>query len=332
VLARSGVNGTIESVMGQHISGIPFRGPQAASGVQPIAYLLVAVAASAIAIWGSVVHSDSASFRPPSSIAAPAGAPVQAGASVPGAGSASPLRHAPAPVSASVSVPTPTATARATIATGAYTISYGFDGGAGNLGQGLGSAPRLKPVGANGGALRTTTHAGGDAIGFPGLCATPGAASCARAILETSGDVSALNPGSRDIRFGADIKLPRDETSDGENVVQKGFATGGSEYKLQVDGVAGMPSCALVGVSSPTIYLAKSSVSIDDGEWHAVTCGLHAGVLSITVDGIVRGKRNVPKSLIVSNSDELRIGGKGTSTNNDQFDGELDDVWVTIGS
>jgi hypothetical protein len=31
------------------------------------------------------------------------------------------------------------------------------------------------------------------------------------------------------------------------------------------------------------------------------------------------------------NDDPLRIGGKGTSANNDQFHGALDDIFVSIG-
>ncbi|HEY2794038.1 MAG TPA: LamG-like jellyroll fold domain-containing protein, partial [Micromonosporaceae bacterium] len=81
----------------------------------------------------------------------------------------------------------------------------------------------------------------------------------------------------------------------------------------------------------PTIYLAKSSVAIDDGAWHTVTCDLRDGKLSITVDGTLRGEHAVPKTVSVSNSDEVRIGGKGTSPNNDQFNGELDDIWITVG-
>ena len=62
-----------------------------------------------------------------------------------------------------------------------------------------------------------------------------------------------------------------------------------------------------------------------------VACDLHNGVLSVTVDGATRGTAKVPKSTTIRNGDALRIGGKGKSANNDQFSGELDNVWVTIG-
>ena len=121
------------------------------------------------------------------------------------------------------------------------------------------------------------------------------------------------------------------QTSDGENVVQKGYATGGSEYKLQVDGHAGRPSCAVVGTASAQIFLARSSVSIDDGSWHTVS------VRSARRSAFHHRRRHrpgtaaVPASTTISNDDGLRIGGKGKSANNDQFSGELDNVWVTVG-
>ena len=212
-------------------------------------------------------------------------------------------------------------------------MRYTFDGGStSHLSRGAVGNPKLSVLAANGGSLRTVTHGGGAAIGFPARCDNPGAAACARAILQTSGNLDKLNPGRQRIRFGADIRMSGAQTSDGENVVQKGYSTGGSEYKLQVDGDAGRPSCAVVGTASARIFLARSSVSIDDGNWHTVACDLHGGVLSITVDGSVRGTVAVPTTTTISNEDGLRIGGKGKSPNNDQFSGELDNVWVTVGS
>ncbi len=225
-----------------------------------------------------------------------------------------PLATSARPTTKPTTKPTPV-TKHSPATSTAYSVTYGFNRGADDLAAGLHGSPPLSVKSAAGGTLRTTKHGTGDAIGFPALCAHPESASCPRVILETNGDVSHLNPGSGRIRCGATVKMRSDQASDGQNIVQKG-----------------LPSCAVVGVSSSTIYLAKSSVAIDDGAWHSISCDLHGGVLSITVDGTVRGKRNVPNALVVSNSDELRIGGKGTSTNNDQFNGELDDAWVTVGS
>jgi Concanavalin A-like lectin/glucanases superfamily len=307
--------------MGQHTSGIPFTRTRGSmqGGIRPIAYVLTAAAASVVAMWGTLAHLGTGGLDFSSSLAMPIAAPAVA--------------DPPSPLITPVHRPTAAATATARRAAAvtrtSYTVMYGFDGGIAHLGAGARGVPELMSSDVNGGALRTVTHGSGDAIGFPARCAD---ADCPRAILETVGDVDKLNPGEHRVSFGATIRMSHDQTSDGANVLQKGFATGGSEYKLQVDGVEGKPSCAVVGSDGPTIYVAKASVAIDDGEWHVVSCDLEGRALSLTVDGVARGSRKLPRPMNITNSDELRIGGKGTSTNNDQFNGELDDVWVTVGS
>jgi hypothetical protein len=271
--------------MGHHTSGVPHVRPRSTTpaGVNPLAFALTIVAVGAIAFWGSHFHTGGVDdrLRFQDSLALPPAVQVAAGIQAP------PVRTtAPKPAA-----PKPSAHASPSSPSDAYTISYGFDRGAANLNAALHDAPRLVVRSTNGGAIRTTKHAGGAAIGFPPVCAHPGTASCKRVVLETAGNGARLNPGSRRVQFGATLRMRADQTSDGENIVQKGFASGGS-----------------------------------------VRCDLHAGALSITVDGTVRGRASVPATLVVSNSDQLRIGGKGTSANNDEFDGDLDDVWVTIGS
>jgi hypothetical protein len=324
--------------MGQHTDGLPSIRRRGAlqSGVRPAAYVLSAASAVVVAIWGTVAHYGAGGLHVSPALAMPID--VAAAAAAPGPTAAAVRAIAPRTKSR------PTATATATSAPHAaathtakpsaidYTVLYTFDdGAAGHLSQGASANPKLSVLSANGGALRTVKHGGGSAIGFPPRCADPGGTACVRVILQTSGNVDALNPGRQRVRFGADIRMSGAQTSDGENVVQKGYATGGSEYKLQVDGEAGRPSCAVVGTASARIFLARSSVSIADGGWHTVSCDLHGGVLSVTVDGTVRGTVAVPKSTTISNDDGLRIGGKGKSANNDQFSGELDNVWVTVG-
>ncbi|HEY2792336.1 MAG TPA: LamG-like jellyroll fold domain-containing protein [Micromonosporaceae bacterium] len=306
--------------MGDHTNGQSYatRGRGAfQGGVRPLAYVLTAAVAIAVAVVGSHTYEHGlGGFGVSPALAMPLDAPAAA---------ALPATTATPMTVSAIAQPRATATTAAD-----YAVRYTFDGGAANLNAGR-SGPLLTTLSANNGALRTTKHAGGDAIGFPATCAEPGTATCARAIIESTGDVSDLNPGRQRIRFGADIRMRRVQTSDGENVVQKGYATGGSEYKLQVDGGAGKPSCAVVGTTSAKIYLARSSERVDDGDWHTVSCDLHGGRLRIIVDGTVRGHVPVPTSLTISNGDALRIGGKGKSPNNDQFSGELDNVWVTVG-
>lgn len=235
----------------------------------------------------------------------------------------------PASASGPADVQAVPATAVVTASSGPYHIAYSFNDGPAAL---VVASPPLTVATAAGGALSFVPRGAGLAVEFPALCPVPLASTCPRAIMETAAYLDALNPGTGPISFGATVRLAPGQTSTGENLVQKGFSTtGGSQYKLQIDGYAGQPSCAVVGVASATIYLVKSPTSVADGQWHRISCVLAGGGLAIRVDGATRGWRAVPVTLRIANNDPLRIGGKGTSPNNDQFDGEIDNVWVTVG-
>ncbi|HEX9999752.1 MAG TPA: LamG-like jellyroll fold domain-containing protein, partial [Actinoplanes sp.] len=185
----------------------------------------------------------------------------------------------------------------------------------------------LTPISWNGGSLTTVAHGTGRALAFPPPCKTE---PCPRIALRTTtgGD---LNPGTKPLRYGASVRLAADETSAGENVLQKGFSTQGSQFKLQIDGLAGHPSCVLVGDRSPQIHLAVSSVGVADNRWHTLECRRAGARLAIRVDGVRRGSTVVPADLAVRNRIPFSVGGKGSFTDNDQFQGTLDDVWVKIG-
>jgi hypothetical protein len=198
-------------------------------------------------------------------------------------------------------------------------VRYGFEG--------EGHRP-LRVQSAAGGAVQTEPHGGGLAVRFPPPCPVYRDRTCPRVILETT---FATNPGAAPLRFGAAVRLAANETGDGENVLQKGFAHGHSQFKLQIDGAGGQPSCVLVGTSSPRIHVVTAGVSVADGQWHTVECAREGPALTVFVDSGVAGRANVPAELSIVNNDLLRIGGKGTSTNNDQFHGALDDVFVSIG-
>jgi hypothetical protein len=206
--------------------------------------------------------------------------------------------------------------------------SYNFDSTDvdGTYDDGSGNGHLLK-VATRGGVLRTTAHGSGQAVVFPAPC---DGSNCPRLVLQAQ-HAADLNPGSGPIRFGAGVLLARSETSEGENIVQKGYSTTGGQYKLQVDGLGGKPSCVMSDKSSTTIYRAQSTVSIADSGWHRLECRRAGTVLSILVDDVVRGTRTVPAGLSVNTTQPLSVGGKGLAENNDQFHGTLDDVWVAIG-
>jgi Concanavalin A-like lectin/glucanases superfamily len=207
-------------------------------------------------------------------------------------------------------------------------VRYGFDQGLGDSVHSLEGRLSLRARTARGGSLTTTAHGAGLAVRFPRPCAKYGTASCERAILQ-SGPAGFLNPGTAAFRYGASVLLAPSETSKGANVVQKGFSVRDSQFKLQVDGYEGRPSCVVVGTSSSTIYVALSSTTVANGQWHQIECTRSNAMLTISVDGKSYGQVDIPSSLSIANDDPLCIGGKGTSPNNDQFAGAIDDVFVT---
>jgi hypothetical protein len=210
---------------------------------------------------------------------------------------------------------------------GVVTARYTFNGRSGSVIDESGHGHTLGIVSRNGGAVRAVVHGQGAALAFPARCTT---AACPHVALQapTSAD---LNPGTRDFAYGADVLLAPWQTSKGQNIVQKGYSTTSSQWKLQIDGLAGRPSCVLVDVHRPTIRIATSSVSVADGRWHGLACSRTGSVLTVFVDGVPRGWTTVPATLSVTNQRPLSIGSKGSFSDNDQFNGALDNVWVEIG-
>lgn len=205
-------------------------------------------------------------------------------------------------------------------ASAATEIRFPFDGES--------PADQLSVVAIAGGTVEPEAHAGGLAVRFPPRCRVYAGRGCPRVVLQ-SGRVP--NPGMAPVRFGAAVLMTTEDTAAGENVLQKGFSRGHGQFKLQVDGAAGFPSCVLVGTGSRRIHMATAGVSVADGQWHAIECARSASSFSILVDGAVLRQIRVPAALSIVNSDPLRIGGKGLSPNNDQFHGAIDDVFVAIG-
>lgn len=217
----------------------------------------------------------------------------------------------------------------ATPVTAATALVYRFEGFARN-----GAVADLSGADNNavvwtsgGGTIRPVARRSGYAAVFPAPC-RPGRRSCPRAILETP-HRPALNPGTGPIRYGASVLLPAANTSAGENIIQKGFHDSVSQWKLQIDGTAGAPSCVIVG--NGRSYLARSAVRVADGHWHHVECRRAAGRLIVLVDGRVTGQVGLPVRLSVANTAPVRIGGNGAAQHNDQFFGTLDDVFAVIG-
>jgi hypothetical protein len=205
-------------------------------------------------------------------------------------------------------------------------VRFSFDGPS-PLADVSGHGHDLSPVSRHGGAFATAGHGDGSALVFPLPCHDE---PCPRIALRAP-TATGLDPGTRPIRWGASVRLAGDQTTKGENVVQKGYSARGSQYKLQIDGLAGDPSCVLVDDKQPQIHVAKSGMSVADGRWHTLECRRSGTTLVVLVDGEQAGSASVPAGLSVRNHIPLSVGGKGSFSNNDQFQGALDDVWVAIG-
>jgi hypothetical protein len=208
------------------------------------------------------------------------------------------------------------------------TAHYGFNGRSSSIVDESGNGHTLRVISFQGGQVRAVAHGPGTALAFPDKCTRQVCPHVALQSVESAG----LNPGTRDIAFGADVLLDPGQTSTGQNVMQKGYSTTSSQYKLQIDGAAGHPSCVLVDVRRPVIRMVRSSVTIADGRWHRVRCQRIGTRLEVYVDNVPRGRTAVPSNLNVSNDLPLSIGAKGAYRDNDQFNGILDNVWVRISS
>jgi hypothetical protein len=210
-----------------------------------------------------------------------------------------------------------------------YVASYNFDSNVadGTYDDGSGNGHLLRTLAVNAGTLKTVRHGDGQGLAFPSKCT---GADCARVVLRAT-DVADLNPGSKNLGYGAAVLLSPAETSSGENVLQKGYSTAGGQYKLQVDGVSGKPTCVMSDQSEPTIHVARGARSIADGEWHTLECRRVGTSLSIIVDEQPVGSATIPAGLTVETTQPLSLGGKGTGVDNDQFHGSIDDVWISVG-
>jgi hypothetical protein len=214
-------------------------------------------------------------------------------------------------------------------AAGPVSVRYTFDGGVSHPITDVDGRHQLWPLGQNGGTLSLVPQGPGLAVEYPRRCTRARERECPRAILEGRRDDS-LNPGTRPLRYGASVMMTHADLSDGANVVQKGYSVGGvSEFKLQVDHRQGHPSCVITG-SRAHIYRAEAHLNVADGAWHDLACIRGRAALTITVDRVPRASVALPVGLSIANAEPLRIGGKGPNKGNDQFAGEIDNVFLII--
>lgn len=234
-----------------------------------------------------------------------------------------------------VSVGLATLVAAPANAASGYRLRIGFDSG-----ESLSAGSRVRDTSGSGNNGVVTTGAGGTlrrvvldngsaAAKFPAKC---GGASCGRGVVVVP-DAPSLDPGTAPFSWGATVVIHANETSSGSNVVQKGFyGDRQGQWKLQVDGYSGKPSCLVSGYAGRSYIrgIARSSVSVADGRRHVLTCRRTGSGVTLYVDGIPRGGVAMP-AVMLANSADVTIGGKAVYRKNDQYHGIVDDVFVTVG-
>lgn len=193
----------------------------------------------------------------------------------------------------------------------------------------------------NGGRIVPVAGYGGGVAGqLPQVCegdrelpAVGRQESCPRALVEMADDDD-FDPRMGRIQFGARIRLDPTQTSVGGNIIQKGnHGDRAGQWKLQIDGIAGRPSCVISGLRDDEYLrvVVKSPVSVADGDWHSVACERRWSSVDLVIDGAVVETVAFPAVLLDSPS-PVRVGGKTVSrAGNDQFHGALDDVFVSRG-
>lgn len=229
-------------------------------------------------------------------------------------------------------VPALAAPAAAPAAAGPVTVArYTFDAGAtaGRIAENSGRGMPLTVRTADHGAVRVLRGKTGRYVAFPARCAS-GATTCRRALLEAPNDAD-LNPGTRPFRWGASVSVTQAQLSGSSNVMQKGVTTADSQWKLQIGSKHGKAQCVLVGRGSTTVYIARSSVTVANGAWHKVLCQRSGTTLTVSVDGVSRGRTTVPAALSVTNTLPLRVGGPNFNRSSDMYHGYLDDVLAVLG-
>lgn len=225
-------------------------------------------------------------------------------------------------------VAAPAKPGRVEVAAAPITVRYTFDGGVTQPITDVGGGFELRALGQNGGTLSLVPQGQGLAVQYPSRCTLPQDRDCPRAILEGARDDS-LNPGTRPVRYGASVLMTHDDLADGANVVQKGYSVGGvSQFKLQVDHRQGHPSCVIAARNR--IYRAEPVIDVADGVWHDLACTRSGDRLTLTVDGVEQASVRVPGNLSIANAEPLRVGGKGANKGNDQYAGQIDNVFLEI--
>jgi hypothetical protein len=144
---------------------------------------------------------------------------------------------------------------------------------------------------------------------------------------------AALNPGNARIVFTAHVRYtvtPPSGTTTDYDVIRKGTASDSAQfYKLEIrpDNRA---VCRFVGSNTTsTGLLIHAGPVLNDGKWHTLICEKTDTQITLVVDGTVRAKSGAVGS--ISNSGPLVLGAKNGRKYTDFYNGDLDEVSVSVG-
>jgi hypothetical protein len=212
----------------------------------------------------------------------------------------------------------------------ALVARYNFDGGAtaGKISELSGRGTALTIRGSANGQIAITSEGANRFASFPGICAAT-ATTCAKALLEAPDDVD-LDPGTRNFRWAASVRLTTAQLSGNANIMQKGVAGTESQWKMQVTGKTGRAQCVLVARGTGQTFSALSARTVADGSWHRVVCERVGTTLAVSVDGVAGAKVTLPPTAAVDNTMPLRVGGPNFAKDSDMYHGQLDEVFVQL--
>jgi concanavalin A-like lectin/glucanase superfamily protein len=144
---------------------------------------------------------------------------------------------------------------------------------------------------------------------------------------------AALNPGTAPIQFTAEVrytKTPGKTSTTDYDVLRKGTSSDSAQfYKLEIrhDNRA---VCRFVGSNTNSSgILIHTGPTLNNGRWHTITCTKSDTQISLIVDGKTFTKNGVVGS--IANSGPLTLGAKPGSRYTDFYNGDLDEVSVSIG-
>ncbi len=243
-------------------------------------------------------------------------------------------------------------------------LSLTFDTPSGSLGSSqtsftnLGSALVTISVASirNGQVTSRQSRTGqSDALMFPSFNS---ASTAPRAVIgvTSAGSPDSLSPGSVDFSWGADFAMNNGVTAskargshdNGDNLVQRGLFNE-TQFKLQLD--QDKPTCRLRGSTGDAGAVAVTApLTVSSAIWYGATCQRSGETLTITVvaydgaGGIARtwtasrtsrvgfGDVTYAPSVPMSVGGKLDDSGRIVAASSDQFNGSVDNVFLTTSS